>query len=66
MVAAPPVLAQDMMGPDLLKLLLALPKLILFAAGEFALFLAPLFALLALGSWLAFRSREHRGRCPTC
>jgi|GEM_PF-3404663 len=41
----------DMIGPDWLKLLLAFPKLLLFAIGEFALFVAPLFLLLALVSW---------------
>jgi hypothetical protein len=49
----------DMIGPDWLKLLLALPKLVIYAIGEFALFLAPLFAVLALVSWLAFRRREQ-------
>jgi hypothetical protein len=46
---------QDMVGPDWLKLLLAFPKLVLYAVGEFALFLAPLFVLLAIVSWLLSR-----------
>lgn len=49
----------DMIGPDWLKLLLALPKLVLYAVGEFALFLAPLLAVLALVSWLVSRRREQ-------
>lgn len=48
--------AQDMMGPDWLKLLMALPKLVLYAVGEFALFVAPLCALLAVGVWLDSRN----------
>lgn len=55
-----------MIGPDWLKLLLVLPKLVLYAIGEFALFLAPLFAMLALVSWLLSRRREPvAGRLPS-
>lgn len=57
--ATSPAMAQDMVGPDWLKLLLAFPKLVLYAVGEFALFIAPLFALLAIVSWLL--SRRHDG-----
>jgi len=39
--------AGDMMGPDFFKLVMALPLMALYAIGEFALFLAPLFLVLA-------------------
>jgi hypothetical protein len=58
LMLAPCAWAQDMVGPDWLKLLLAFPKLLLYAIGEFALFLVPLFALLAFGSWLLSRRSE--------
>jgi len=57
--------ARDMVGPDWLELLLAFPKLALYAIGELALVLAPLFGLLAILSWIASRAdRKLAGRMP--
>lgn len=42
------VFAGDMMGPDFFKLVMALPLMALYAIGEFAFFLAPLFVVLAV------------------
>lgn len=43
----PEAFAQDMVGPDWIKILLAFPTLVLYAIGEFALFLVPLLVILA-------------------
>jgi hypothetical protein len=54
--------AQDMVGPDWLKLLLAAPKVLLYAIGEISLVLAPLLGLLALVSWIVPRLGGDLGR----
>ncbi|MBL8378905.1 MAG: hypothetical protein JNM79_13625 [Burkholderiales bacterium] len=48
---------KDMVGPDWMAMVWALPKLVLYAAGELSLFLAPLFALFAIFTWIA----AHKG-----
>lgn len=55
LIAASPAMAQDMMGPDWLKLLMAFPRLVLYAIGEFALFLVPVLVLLAVAGWVVRR-----------
>lgn len=47
----------DMMGFDLLKLLGAVPSLVLHALGEFALALLALLLLTALAAWIVARVR---------
>lgn len=61
LMTASPAFAQDMVGPDWLKMLLALPKLVLYAIGEFALFLVPALLVmavmsLALSRWTVVRT----------
>ena len=53
--------AKDMVGPDGLELLMALPKVALYAIGELSLVLAPLLGLLAILSWIVSRG----GLCST-
>lgn len=62
LLVAPPALAQDMMGPDWLKLLMAFPKLVLVVIGEFALFLVPVLLFLAVVSWLLSRRGGEAAR----
>ena len=57
---------QDQVGPAWMQLILAAPKLVLYAIGEIALFLAPLLAVLALAAWLAGRvSSRIADRVPS-
>lgn len=55
MLARPAYAQQDMVGPAWLQLLLASPRLVIYAIGEVALFLAPPLALLAIVSWVVSR-----------
>lgn len=57
-----PAHAQDMAGPDWLKLVLAWPKVLLYGLGELALYLSALFAALAMLSWLATIADIRLGR----
>ena len=50
-------LAGDMMGPDLFRLLTALPLLVVYAIGEFALFLVPFFLVMAVVTAILRRFR---------
>lgn len=63
LLVARPVHAQkDMVGPDWLAMIGAFPKLVVHAAGEFALVLAPVLALLAVISWVAARRSDKTGK----
>lgn len=64
-LARPAHAQKDMVGPDWLVMIGALPKLVVHAAGEFALVLAPVLALLAVISWVAARKSDStRNRNP--
>jgi len=43
-----PAFAADMAGPDWIQLVLAIPRMALYAIGEFALFLVPFFLVMAV------------------
>jgi hypothetical protein len=65
LVARPAHAQKDMVGPDWLAMIGAFPKLVVLAAGEFALVLAPVLALLAVIAWVAARRSDRtRDRNP--
>lgn len=50
-----PAFAADMVGPDWTQLVLAIPLMVLYAIGEFALFLVPFFLVMALVTFMLRR-----------